>query len=57
MIDIDLGHRTNTAYGSPDEEREGQERDVWSSIDQLIHKLPRTLTAATGRRKLTGSAS
>lgn len=48
VIDIDLGHRANTAFGSPGEEREGQEPNVWSSLGRVIHKLPRTRTALTG---------
>ncbi len=47
IIDIDLGHRTNTAFASPDEERKGQ-KDVWDSFDILAGKLDRTLTALTG---------
>lgn len=48
VIDIDLGHRPNASLGWPGEEVPGQRPDVWSSLDRVLHKLPRTLTDLTG---------
>lgn len=52
VIDIDLGHRANTAFDSPGEEKtqEGsrEPNNVWDSLGRVIHKLPRTLIGLTG---------
>jgi Bifunctional DNA primase/polymerase, N-terminal len=50
-IDIDLGHRTNTPFGSPGEEGQDPENQIpraMESMDRIIHKVPRTLTTLTG---------
>ena len=48
VIDIDLGHRTNTSFGSPGEEGQDQGPNVWNSLDVVLPMLPTTLTALTG---------
>ena len=48
VIDIDLGHPANTAFGSPGEAKAQSPPDVWDSLERLTPELPRTLTALTG---------
>lgn len=53
VVDIDLGHRTNTAFGSPGEaksqEHDHKPNDVWDSVGRLIDQgLEPTLTGLTG---------
>jgi hypothetical protein len=49
VVDIDLGPRANTAFGSPVGERsQPKGQSVFSSIDRLVHRLQRTLTGLTG---------
>lgn len=48
VIDIDLGRRANTAFGSPGEGKAQSPPDVWDSLERLTPELPRTLTALTG---------
>lgn len=47
VIDIDLGHRTDTAFGSPGGSHQAA-MTAWESLDRVFGKLPVTLTGLTG---------
>lgn len=46
-IDLDLGRRTNTSFGSPGENSQNPQ-DVWDSLGALIDRLPLSLVGLTG---------
>lgn len=46
-IDLDLGRRTNTSFGSPGENNQNPQ-DVWDALCAVIDRLPRTLVCLTG---------